>query len=66
MAGVRKENNKMKQETTKQEQRMHELMKAKENVSYLLGNADALVDMHGISYWACRVERLRKEIKEDL
>ena len=56
----------MKQETTKQEQRIRELMKAKENVSYLLGNADALVDMHGLGYWACRVERLRKEIKEDL
>ena len=55
-----------KMATTKQEQRMHELMKAKENVSYLLGNADALVDMHGLGYWACRVERLRKEIKEDL
>ena len=56
----------MTQETTKQEQRMHELMKAKANVSYLLGNADALVDMHGLGYWACKVERLRKEIKEDL
>jgi len=43
-----------------------ELMQAKENVSYLLGNADALVDMHGLSYWACKVERLRKEIKEEL
>lgn len=56
----------METEMTKQEQRMHELMKAKENVSYLLGNADALVDMHGLGYWACKVERLRKEIKEDL
>ncbi len=56
----------MKQEITKQEQRMHELMEAKENVSYLLGNADALVDMHGLGYWACKVERLRKEIKADL
>lgn len=56
----------MEQGKTKQEERMHDLMVAKENVSYLLGNADALVDMHGIGYWACRVERLRKEIKEDL
>lgn len=56
----------MKQETTKQEQRMHELMEAKENVSYLLGNADAMVDQLGIGYWACKVERLRKEIKADL
>ena len=56
----------METEMTKQEQRMHELMKAKENVGYLLGNADALVDMHGLGYWACRVERLRKEIKGDL
>lgn len=56
----------METEMTKQEQRMYELMKAKENVSYLLGNADALVDMHGLGYWACRVERLRKEIKEEL
>lgn len=45
---------------------LKELMKAKENVSYLLGNADALVDMHGLAYWACRVERLRKDIKEML
>ncbi len=45
---------------------LKDLMQAKENVSYLLGNADALVDMHGLSYWACRVERLRKEIKEEL
>lgn len=56
----------MKQETTKQEQRMHELMEAKENVSYLLGNADAMVDQLGLGYWACKVERLRKEIKENL
>lgn len=56
----------MAQERTKQEERMRELMQAKENVSYLLGNADALVDMHGLSFWACKVERLRKEIKEEL
>lgn len=56
----------MTQEKTKQGERMHDLMVAKENVSYLLGNADALVDMHGLSYWATRVERLKKEIKEDL
>ena len=50
----------------KLEELSKELMKAKENVSYLLGNADALVDMHGLGYWACKVERLRKEIKEQL
>ena len=43
-----------------------ELMQAKENVSKLLGNADMLVDMHGLAYWASKVERLRKEIKEQL
>lgn len=48
----------------KREDLLKELMKAKENVSYLLGNADALIDMHGLSFWACRVERLRKDIKE--
>ena len=40
-----------------------ELLKAKENVKYLLDNPDSLVDMHGLVYWAGVVERLRKEVK---
>lgn len=50
----------------KLEELSKELMQAKENVSKLLGNADMLIDMHGIGYWACKVERLRKDIKEQL
>lgn len=38
------------------------LQTAKENVRYLLENANALVDFHGIVYWASEVERLRKII----
>jgi len=39
---------------------------AKENVKTLLNNSNALIDMHGLSYWASVVERLRNEIKEQL
>ena len=42
------------------------LEKAKSNVRWLLDNADGLVDMHGIEYWAGTVERLRKDIKSKL
>lgn len=31
-----------------------------------LDRGDTLVDMHGLTYWAGEVERLRKEIKEQL
>jgi ribulose-5-phosphate 4-epimerase/fuculose-1-phosphate aldolase len=44
-------------------EKMEELEQAKENVKYLLENGDALVDMHGITYWANRVETLREQLK---
>ncbi len=43
-------------------QKMEELAEAKKNVKWLLEN-DGLVDMHGIVYWADRVEKLRELIK---
>lgn len=48
------------------EEKFKELEKAKHNVKWLLDNPDGLADMHGISYWAERVEKLRVEIKENL
>lgn len=48
------------------ESKIKELETAKENVRWLLDNADGLVDMHGIKYWAGRVEELRAEIKQSL
>jgi len=39
---------------------------AKENVKTLLDEPNASIDMHGLSYWASVVERLRNEIKEQL
>ena len=41
-----------------------ELQRAKGNVRWLLDHADGLVDMHGLAYWATRVERLREQLKE--
>lgn len=43
-----------------------ELEKAKENTLWLLENPEGLVDMHGLSYWAWVVEKIRKEIKEKI
>ena len=37
---------------------------AKKNVKELLDTPDVLIDMHGLSYWAGIVERLREEIKK--
>jgi hypothetical protein len=37
---------------------------AKKSVLWLLEHEIGLVDMHGISYWASEVERLRKEIRQ--
>ncbi|MDD5098595.1 MAG: hypothetical protein PHD31_02685 [Candidatus Pacebacteria bacterium] len=45
------------------ENKIKELEKAKENVKWLLEN-DGSADMHGIAYWAERVEILREEIKK--
>ena len=45
---------------------LEELETAKTNVRWLLDHSNGLVDMHGLSYWAGRVEVLRKQIKEAL
>ena len=49
---------------------MEELIKkleyAKNAVQSCLKNANCNVDMHGLSYWANEVERLRKEIIKKL
>ena len=43
-----------------------ELGYAKKSAKWLIDNADGLVDMHGLAYWAGEVERLRREIKKGL
>ena len=43
---------------------IQELQEAKKNVIRLLENPDWLAWMHGLEYWAWRVETLRKQIKE--
>lgn len=49
---------------------MNELFKqleeAKQAVKNCLESDDTLVDMHGLAYWAERVEILRQQIKEKL
>ena len=42
------------------------LQKAKENVHWLVDHENGLVDMHGLSYWAGEVDRLRAEVRESL
>lgn len=39
---------------------------AKNAVEATLKNGNCLVDFRGLTYWAMRVEELRKEIKENL
>lgn len=46
--------------------KIEQLQEAKRNVLWLLDNADGLVDMHGLVYWAGVVERLRTEVKRSL
>lgn len=49
------------------EQSIKDLQQAKENVRWLLDHLDGgSVDMHGIEYWAGRVERLHTLIKNSL
>lgn len=36
---------------------------AKRNVRWLLDHSTGLVDMHGLTYWAGVVERLREELR---
>jgi hypothetical protein len=43
-----------------------ELQHAKNNVRWLLDHESGLADMHGLAYWAMRVERLREQIKEQM
>jgi hypothetical protein len=45
---------------------IEELKQSKENTQYLLEHANALVDMHGLKYWAGEVERIREEIKKEM
>lgn len=51
-------------EKTELQKLIEELEKAKRNTQTCLNNADCLVDMHGLEYWAGVVERLRTKIKE--
>lgn len=44
----------------------NDLAYAKHAVIECVEKDGVLVDMHGLSYWAKEVERLRKEIKEQL
>lgn len=48
------------------QKKVGELESAKKAVQFCLDHADGSCDMHGLSYWASEVERLRKEIKEML
>jgi hypothetical protein len=45
--------------------KVKKLRKAEKNVIWLVEH-DGSIDMHGLSYWAGIVEKLRKEIKEAL
>ncbi|UVK59881.1 hypothetical protein SEA_ALEEMILY_141 [Gordonia phage Aleemily] len=47
-------------------EKVAELEKAKDAVRWLLDHANGLVDMHGLAYWARRVEAIRDEIKGTL
>lgn len=46
--------------------KIEELEKAKKACYDILKNSNVSVDFHGLSYWANRVEQLRKEIQEIL
>jgi hypothetical protein len=45
---------------------INDLETAKKNVQTLLDEPNALIDMHGLEYWAGRVERLREIISKSL
>lgn len=45
---------------------IEDLKTAKRNVVWLLDHESGLVDMHGLTYWAGVVERLREKIKASL
>jgi hypothetical protein len=46
--------------------KIEELQEAKNNVTTLLRESECLIDMHGLSYWAGVVERLREDLKGEL
>ena len=48
------------------EEKIKKLEYAKKAVISCLENYSCLVDMHNLTYWANEVERLRKEILENL
>lgn len=54
----------MENKKTELQKLIEELEEAKKNTLDCLNNADCLVDMHGLEYWAGVVERLRIIIKE--
>lgn len=47
-------------------EKFKELMEAKKNCQHCLDHANGNADMHGLEYWAGRVEKLRKEVVEML
>ena len=47
-------------------EKFKELMEAKENCQFCLDNATGYADMHGLVYWAERVEKLRQEVADML
>lgn len=48
------------------EEKIKDLEYAKNAVRSCLENHNCLVDMHGLTYWAERVESLRKEILNNI
>jgi len=48
------------------QQYIKELAEAKKNTQTLLDESNASIGMHGLEYWAGRVERLRELIKNSL
>ena len=48
------------------EEKIKELMKAKKNCRFCLDHVSGDADMHGLVYWAERVEKLRQEVIEML
>ena len=47
-------------------EKFKELMKAKHNCQFCLDHVTGSADMHGLVYWAERVEKLRQEVAEML
>ena len=49
-----------------QRQALDDLNAAKHNVRWLLDHPKGSVDNHGIAYWASVLERLRRQLQEQL